>query len=133
MSTGSQRKKIDTITDWTGTFRGERYRVYSDDGGVTIKTDVLENIILISKVNEGAYQFNRQGNPQKTIGLAFRYCDGSKQLWMVNTSDETQVSYVASQIENDRVLQFQSTTWETGPPRDKNDPAYVGFGLYTRE
>lgn len=128
----SQRKKLDNETDWVGTFQGDRYRVSSPDGGKTISTDVLNNVIIISKVGEAAYRFNREGNPQQTIGLAFRYCDGSRQLWMVNTSDETQVSYVATKIENGRVLRYESTTWETGPPRDPSDPAYVGFGVYRR-
>jgi len=83
---------------------------------------------------EMAFTIARKGFGNPSIGLAFQYCDGTRQLWMVSTNDETEVSFVASKVENGRVgrvTKFQSTTWETGV-RNPSDPASVGFGIYDR-
>lgn len=122
-------KRIDMKTDWTGTFTGSYYRIVSYDNGKTVKTERKTTTYIISKVDEGAYKSlsNNLSNPDISIGLAFKYCNGTKELLLVDTNDESQISLIATQIKDNQVTECQVTLQEAGIPKDPTDPTIVSF------
>lgn len=123
-------REVDVKTDWTGTYRGPGMQVQYN--GTTTSIVHFTNTKVITKVGPGAWSLtDTVGGNVVSIGLSFKYKDGSRTLEAVDTTDATFQELEVKKRHCKRVEEFTDIAKEV---RDVNetDNAFVAFSTLTR-
>lgn len=107
----SNIKKIDTISIWEGVFETNSKGILNRDG-TTSPIEYKANY-TINKIEDGFYKITRtvlspSPRTEDIIAIAFKYCNGDRQLLCQSTNDVETLSLFAT--DNRNIIQnFQYT------------------------
>jgi hypothetical protein len=127
-------RKLDDVTNWSGTFNAILYRILVDNQDSEPRTQEYPISYTIEKIGKAAYKviYTYLGITEEAIGLSFEFCDTTRVLILVDISDDSELTMTSSKIDGATVLRFQTLFTEPSSAPSPSNPAFVGFSTADR-
>lgn len=124
MRTHCQPYRLDTKTQWAGTYLTKSFQVRasSPDNTFTGNNTITYIISPVNpNVSDGAYIIKGVELSVNAIGLSIASHTGIKSLMVVEVDDKTNLNFTAFEIADNIVQNFVYTATEAGPTDPAND------------